>query len=285
MWIRLTLITYLLIACCAWAPFGDPYQTQPADLPVPIATLKAKIQGKKPDEVLAIIRAQFGREARSIGSGLIIPQWDVAGGLLTFHPFRGPSFNQAGATDRWSFGGGLMLIDTHNEVGHNIPGNYQMSTLPNNYRNVFWIGEVILQVDGRYRFERMSPLASYTKDASNFFITHPSGLYTILYPKTVQESSSMENLPDKSAIATLEFVADLVSMGGLLLLSPAVKPFAETLLLDLRINASERTLYLTPRMEPQRSVPAPALNLPEPMMYEPLMYQLYKSWEQFWNYD
>lgn len=272
---RLITVTFLTIAFCTWSFPGDAVQTQSADLPIQIANLKARIQGKNPDEVLAIIQAQFGRETRSIGSGLYIPQWDVAGGLLTFHPFRGPSFNSAPATDRQPYGEGpnVMLIDTHNEVGHSIPGNYQMYTLPNNYRTIYVIGEVELQVDGRYRFKAVTGmLASYVKDASNFFTAHPAGTYRITYPTAVQESSTMENLPDKSAIATLEFIADA-----------AANPDGETLLLDLQIDTSERTLFFTPRKEPEKNVPAPKLNLPEPMMYEPRMYQLEKPWGKFWN--
>ena len=245
MWIRLT--TSLLIACCAWSSAGEPHRTQPPDIPAPITELKANIQGKNPDEVLAIIQARFGGETRNIGSGLSIPQWDVAGGVLTFHPFRGPSFSHGTIT--------VMLIDTQNKVGRNIPGNYQMSTLLDNYRTRFSIGELVLQTDGSYRFKRVGPwLAYYTKDASNFFTAHPSGTYTVFYPKPVQESSVMESLPDKSVIATLKFVAD-----------PADKPAGETQAIDLLIDVPERTLYFAPHIEP------------------PLTYQVEKSWEEFWN--
>ena len=64
----------------------------------------------------------------------------------------------------------------------------------------------------------------------------------------------MENLPDKSAIARLEFVAN-----------PANKPAGATLSLDLRIDVPQRTLYFAPHIEP------------------PLTYQLDKPWKEFWK--
>lgn len=45
----------------------------------------------------------------------------------------------------------------------------------------------------------MSP---YKTILNNFFTAHPDGTYRISYPKAVQESSLMENLPDKYVIAS-----------------------------------------------------------------------------------
>jgi len=251
--VALNSMTFVTMRCYAADPPTPIPQAQPADLPAQIAELKARIQGKESAEMLAIIQAQFGSPARSIGSGLYIPQWDVTGGVLTFHPWRGPSFSYGTSK--------VMLIDTQNKVGHNIPGNYQMSTLLDKNRTrfmistSFMIGEVILQVGGRYRFKRVeASLADYTKDVSNFFTAHPNGTYTVLYAKTVQESSVMENLPDNTVIATLEFAAD-----------PADKLAGDSHTLDLRIDVPGRTLYFAPHIEP------------------PLTYQLEKSWEEFWN--
>ncbi len=230
-------------------------QTQPSDLPAPIAQLKSKIQGKKSDEVLAIIRAQFGMETRSTGSGIYMPQWDIGGGVLTFHPYRGPNFSRGTPNYPWVYpSSGVMLIDTHNSVSDNLPGTYTMSTLLNDYRTRFVVGQVAL-FGGKYRFEPITETLAYSvKDVSNFFTAYPSGTCRTVYPKNVKQSSMMENLADQSVIVRLEFVAE-----------PANKPAGATLSLDLRIDVRQRTLYFAPRIE------------------SPLTYQLEKSWKEFWK--
>lgn len=44
------------------------------------------LQGKSSDEIRTAIIDRFGPPTRNVGSGLRIDQWEIAGGVLTFHP-------------------------------------------------------------------------------------------------------------------------------------------------------------------------------------------------------
>src|SRR3954469_15703137 len=85
-----------------------------------IEALIAEIQGKQPEQVRALIVARFGPPARDLGSGLRIDQWDVDGGVLTFNPVDGVTFEQRGERTR--------LIRTTNRAASCLFGNYCKAT-------------------------------------------------------------------------------------------------------------------------------------------------------------
>src|SRR4051812_974958 len=78
------------------------------------------LEGKDASQVRALIVRQFGPPAREIGSGFQIEQWDVDGGVLTFHSLLGPTFQKQGVFTR--------LIRTHNPTSVCLFGNYEMVT-------------------------------------------------------------------------------------------------------------------------------------------------------------
>ncbi len=52
------------------------------------------LQGKSPDDIHTAIVDRVGPPTRHVGSGLRIDQWEIVGGVLTFHPLQGPSFTK-----------------------------------------------------------------------------------------------------------------------------------------------------------------------------------------------
>ena len=174
---------------------------QPPALPPAIVALKPKLQGKTPDEVLAIVTKELGPPTRIIGSGVRAPVWDIAGGTLTVNP---PIFI-IHELFYW-------LIDTNNLAGAaNVVGSYEMTTVadPANHGTRFWTGNLRLNADGSYRFTPSGQnQAERASRPSSFFFDHPGGTYAIRYPAGVTESSLLEKLSDKSLLATLDFIAD-----------------------------------------------------------------------------
>jgi hypothetical protein len=166
-----------------------------------IEALTREVQGKGPGEVRALIVGRLGPPARDIGSGLSIEQWDVDGGVLTFHPLRGPTFEKGGLRTR--------LIRTTNRAAVCLFGSYQMSTLPEGpHGNTRWLGQVSLSADSTYRYTRgHQDLEPRDRQSDNFFMLHPNGSAQVKYASGVGPESRLEDLPDGSPVATVTFVA------------------------------------------------------------------------------
>jgi hypothetical protein len=166
-----------------------------------VETLKAEIQGKKPDEVRALIIRRFGPPAREVGSGFQIEQWDVDGGVLTFHPLTGPTFSKGGVQTR--------LIRTTNRAELCLFGSYEMTTLPEGPNGMeYWLGDVSLATDSRYRFtDSGNNLDHRDGQRDNFFMLHPHGSAQVNYASGVSPKTRLEDLPDGSLVATVRFTA------------------------------------------------------------------------------
>lgn len=167
-----------------------------------IDALTREIQGQEPDEVRAAVVRRFGQPARDIGSGLSIEQWDVAGGVLTFHPGTGPTFAKGGQTTR--------LMRTTNPAGDCLVGSYEMTTLPDpaNHGNCFWLGNVALTPKGRYRYTGGVSTSTRPGQEDNFFMHHPEGMARVEYAAGVTSQTRLEDLPDGTRVATVTFVGD-----------------------------------------------------------------------------
>ena len=227
------------------APQKRNDDAQPPALPPAIVALKPKLQGKTPDEVLAIVTKEFGPPTRIIGSGVRVPVWDIAGGTLTVNP---PIFI-LNELFYW-------LIDTKNLAGANVVGSYEMTTVadPANYGTRFWTGNLRLNADGSYRFTPSGQnRAERAKRPSNFFFDHPGGTFAIRYPAGVTASSLLEKLSDKSLLATLDFIADAKE-------GAAVKAS-----MALRVDTQNRRIDFA-------STDA-----------TPLTFQMNKEWVEFWK--
>jgi hypothetical protein len=165
-----------------------------------IESLTQEVQGKGPEEVRALIVRRFGPPAREVGSGLQIEEWDVDGGILTFHPLQGPTFQKGGVLTR--------LIRTTNPAAVCLFGSYEMVTEPEGHlAMLYWIGDVSLSAD-HYRFtDSGSNLDHRDKQKNNFFMLHPEGLVEVKYASGVSAETRMEDLPDGSPVATVTFSA------------------------------------------------------------------------------
>ena len=114
---------------------------QVADLPgapKAIQELSSKIQGRPADKVRAAMIEKFGPVQRDVGSGLQIEQWDVAGGVLTFHPLTGPVFSDSKTKQTF------RLLRTTNPAGEVLLKGYEMTSLPDpaNYGMRSWLGNL-----------------------------------------------------------------------------------------------------------------------------------------------
>ncbi len=168
-----------------------------------IAALTQTIQGKSPDEVRDVIVQQFGPPERNVGFGLRIEQWDVARGVLTFHPLQGPSFAKGGVHTR--------LMRTNNTADDCLFGSYEMKTLPDpaNYGTRFWLGNVTLPSDGRYHYEDSGQnLARRTAQSKNFFMLYPEGKAVVEYAAGITGRTRLEDVSDGRRIATVTFSAN-----------------------------------------------------------------------------
>jgi hypothetical protein len=165
-----------------------------------IDALTEQMQGKQRDEAFALIVDYFGQPTRNIGSGLSIPQWDICGGVLTFHPLSGPRFT-IDDTTKW-------LIRTANSVVACVFGHYDMSTLADNWRTTYSLGSISLSAEGHYTYTASFPQSPpRTGQGQNFFIRHPQGSAAVVYAPDITSQTLLENLPDWTVIANVTFVA------------------------------------------------------------------------------
>ena len=195
------MLTSLLALAFALASFAPDPKSNKIDAPLParILEIKARLKGHAYEKVLGILKQELGEPARDVGSGEHIWQWDVAGGVLTF-----PSLTfEQGNRRHW-------LIDTRSELGANLIGGWEMTTLPGEFGNCFWIGGVTLHKDGTYNYaDSGANPRERQMQKSNFFIQHPKGTFTIEYPKGMDAKTLQETIPKgDTPVATLTFHAD-----------------------------------------------------------------------------
>jgi len=164
-----------------------------------VDSLQKEIQSKSPTEVRNLIIARFGPPTREVGSGLQIEQWDVDGGVLTFHPLTGATFKKAGVVTR--------LIHTNNPVGLCLFGNYEMTTLPAANGTRYWLGNVVLSNETYAFNDSRDNLDHRQNQAKNFFMLHPKGRVLVRYSESVTATTRLEDLPQGTTVARVTFVA------------------------------------------------------------------------------
>jgi hypothetical protein len=163
-----------------------------------IDALIPQLQGKSPKQVRDVIVGQFGAPTRDIGSGFQIEQWDIDGGVLTFHSLQGPTFLKNGVVTH--------LIRTNNPVDLCLFGNYEMVTAPEGqYGTKYWLGNVSFTANHYYYTDSHDNLDHRQKQTNNFFMLHPKGLVQVEYPSGVTPQVRLEDLPNDSLVATVTF--------------------------------------------------------------------------------
>jgi hypothetical protein len=198
--IILVLASVLCPACQSGTPPPAPTSAG-APLPAAIERFQGKVASMNAQAVPAQAIAEFGRPSRDIGSGLSIPQWDVAGGVLTVHPLTGPTFQTADGHRLW-------LMPTSNPAQDNLLQNFEMTTPPDpkNHGDRFWFGNVRITTDGEYRYtDSGTNLGDRGDQSNNFFIKHPEGRVQIDYAAGVAAHSRLEEVGERQ-IASLRFI-------------------------------------------------------------------------------
>jgi hypothetical protein len=178
--------------------FAPAFAARPAP---EIDALKLDIQGKEPDEVRALIVRRLGQPVREVGSGFRIEQWDVDGGVLTFHELVGPWFDRDGVRTR--------LIRTNNPAAIALLGDYEVSAMPDEPGGTgYGLGDLSLSTGSRYTFTLGDKsLESASGQRGNFFILHPNGFTEIKYAGPVTADTRLEDLSDGTVVAIVTFVA------------------------------------------------------------------------------
>lgn len=165
-----------------------------------VNALIPELQGKSREEVRIAIIHRVGWPAREVGSGLQIEQWDVDGGVLTFHPVEGPNFQR--------YGQRTWLIHTNNPVALNLFGKYEMYTTPEGgYRMRYWLGNLSLSGDAYTYTDNRQNLEHPEQQKTNFFMHHTSGSVEVRYPQGVTPKTRLEDMPDDSTVAILTFIS------------------------------------------------------------------------------
>ncbi len=196
---RTRIAAFAIAAILTSAPLlvrAEPTATTPT-----IDALVPHLAGKRPAEVRALIIERLGPPARDVGSGLRIDQWDIDGGLLTFHPVTGPTFDKGGESTR--------LIRTSNPVALCLFGTYEMATAPEEpHGTTYWLGNVSLSRNLRYRYaDGHQNLDRRSRQRDNFFMRNPIGRIRVRYAPGVTPQTRLEDLPDGSLVATVTFTA------------------------------------------------------------------------------
>jgi hypothetical protein len=206
---RIAFSVACAVACVLICGCNSTAQKQSKPLPRNVADnrtneivkLSATIQGKSPTEIREIIRTHVGDESRHVGSGVDIEEWDVEGGVLTYHPATGVYYHKDGVRKR--------LLQTSNRVGECLFGSYEMTTAPPKKGDTrYWIGNLRLESRGAYQFTDSGQFPDQRSgQESNFFLKHPSGMMHIVYSKGITTESVLEQLPNNARLAEIVFTA------------------------------------------------------------------------------
>jgi hypothetical protein len=173
------------------------------DTPNVVQEIAARIQNKNMDEVRAVIMDKLGPPQRNIGSGTPIFQWDVLDGVLTFHPFRGPTFVNSKTKKI------IYLLQTANSAGENLLQSYEMTTLPAPpYGNSSWLGNLSFGADRTYQFKASGLTAGQRNEpAGNFFLRSPTGKVAVQYLSPNTAETLLESVAESTVIANLTFTS------------------------------------------------------------------------------
>lgn len=175
----------------------SPIYESAAPVPEPILSLATQFRGKSPDEVRDLISKRFGPYHRDTGSGLSIPQWDVFGGVLTFHPHTGPFFYDQRTKKVTG------LIPTHNAVRENLLQSYEMTSHADQHGNTYWLGNLDFPTNTTYRFTK----SGLHVNARNFFITYPTGTVSVSLAKGITDERPLESVSNRFVIAQIVFTS------------------------------------------------------------------------------
>jgi hypothetical protein len=199
-----------------------------AHSPTSIQRLAKELQGKKGDEVEAVVIKQFGPAARDVGSGVSIQQWDVESGVLTYS-LGLASFLANGGKVIW-------LTATANKALLALTDNtFEMYTPPEPQMK-YWLGNLRLKPDSTFEFvDSGQNLDHRSGQTQNFFLKHADGWFEIHFAPGCTNDTVLERLTDGTFLCSLTFVS---ANGG-----PQVS-------YDIIVYSSERRLAFSTKRRP-----------------------------------
>jgi hypothetical protein len=196
-----------LLAVLLLLPAPGVLSAQPfsiSDAPKTIQELATSFEGRSSNDVRAAIIKRLGVAQRHVGSGYSIEEWDVAEGVITFHPAAGPTFFDPRTNTH------LWLLRTTNLAASNILQSYQMLTLadPANHGSQFWLGDLEFGSNSTYRFidsgQNLNDRAAQTQ---NFFLLHPAGTVEVQYVGSISPDTLLESTEEGTTVAHLVFTS------------------------------------------------------------------------------
>lgn len=156
-----------------------------------------EIRDKSGDEVEAAIVKHFG-EGQGVGSGALILEWHVGGGVLLFS--RGlASYESSGG--RW-----LWLTETSNKALQTVIGPEFEMTTPPSPKMKYWLGDLELKADSKYEFtdsREWESLHHREKQTNNFFLKHSKGRFAIQFAPGCSPDTVLERLADATVVCSL----------------------------------------------------------------------------------
>ncbi len=203
------LLTFILILILFGGLGSSPVlgggKEKPARLPAKVALLQSHIQGMSGEETHLLTYVVLGLPARNVGSGVSIEQWDIDGGVFTFHQFLGPTYRDADGKITW-------LIFTRNELAANILDRFEVTSLgeqdPYKKGNRFWLGNIRLNSSGHYEYkDRGSTYKEKKVFPRHFFEDHQKGTFHIVYSKGIKPTDALENIPDDTEVCKIRFIS------------------------------------------------------------------------------
>lgn len=171
-----------------------------AHSPASIQMLAKEIQGKKVDEVSAAIVKRFGPATRTVGSGIISPQWDVESGVLDYR-LGLVSFHAKGGKVVW------LTATTNKALLALTTNTFEMTTMPEPQMR-YWLGNLRLKPDSTYEFvDSGQNLDHRTGQKQNFFLTHRYGRFEIHFAPGCTGETVLEDLTAGTVLCSLTFLS------------------------------------------------------------------------------
>lgn len=169
------------------------------DAPKHAQLLSAAIQGKSNRVIRWAILWRYGRADRDIGLLYTIEEWDLPGGVLTMHSEIGPSFTETSCARCWH------LLDTVNPLGRCMLKSYELRGTASG--KAFALGELKLNPDTTYSYERRTVLPPGEPLPHFFFMDHPVGKTEIHYEPGIGAETLLEDLSRDAVVARITFIS------------------------------------------------------------------------------
>lgn len=192
----LSILLFLVVTEC----YGkDPN----SELPNKVTDLQRLLTHKNREEAYKLTIDFLGKPVQKVGSGFRIEQWDLDGGILTFHQTLGPTFRDTSGSITW-------LVTTRNELKANLHNRFEIYSLheqdPHKNGNIYWLGNIELFPDGKFAYRDSGRLREYKNTfPKHFFEDHLTENFNIDYSEGISSTDVLEEIPDDKEVCKITF--------------------------------------------------------------------------------